>query len=388
MLESGGRSHTGLLSLVPVRASGIPVIWICGASGAGKSVSAWGLFKELAADGVRVAYLDIDQLGMLYPALDDDPERHLLKTEALAALLPGYASAGAQALVVSGVVEPTGGPGAALEDVDLTVCLLTPDPAALRERILARGWSEQVVADAVDENAALRHAVFLDTVVETAGLSVPETVERLRPFVRMAEPATAATTPAVPSPAEVGVVVVTGPRAAGTSTVGFGLSMGRWRAGLRTGFADLQQLAFLACPSSPDLTNPALGIAQLAAMHAFMAARGAGLLVVSGHLTIADRTSMREAIKSAAVTIVRLRADEATFETHVRDRVAGSEARLAGDDLLGADPRHQAAVVATALAEQSHLDAHAVDDAVIDVTGRPPAEVVADVERIVATAVH
>jgi len=49
------------------------VFWVCGASGAGKSVAAWALFEALAAEGVRVGYVDIDQLGMLYPAAGDDP---------------------------------------------------------------------------------------------------------------------------------------------------------------------------------------------------------------------------------------------------------------------------------------------------------------------------
>jgi len=80
------------------------VFWVCGAAGAGKSVAAWALFEALAADGVRVGYVDIDQLGMLYPASDDDPERHLLKEEALVALVPGYTSAGAHVLVVSALI--------------------------------------------------------------------------------------------------------------------------------------------------------------------------------------------------------------------------------------------------------------------------------------------
>jgi broad-specificity NMP kinase len=364
----------------------LPFIWICGASGAGKSVAAWALFEELSADGVRSDHVDIDQLGMLYPAHDDDPERHLLKTEALAALLPGYASAGAQVLVVSGVVDPKVGPGPALADVDLTMCLLSPDPATLRARILARGWDEEEAIDAVTEAAALSHATFLDTVVQTTGLSVAETVNQLRASVTVAETLISTSTPVTASPAEVGVAVVTGPRAAGSSTVGFGLAMGRWRADLRTGFVDLQQLAFLTERDSPGVTSAALGIGQLARMHALMAARGASLLVVSGHLTFADRTAVREALPSASVTIARLRADAPTFEAHVRDRVAGSEARLAGDELVGAAPAHQATVVAAALAEQALLDAGPNDDhVVVDVTGRTLVDVVAEVERIVAT---
>lgn len=365
-------------------ATRIPVIWICGASGAGKSVAAWALFRELSGDGVRVGYVDIDQLDMLYPVLDDDPGRHLLKPEALGALVPGYASAGAQVLVVSGVVDCKVDPAVSLSDVDLTLCLLSPEPATLRDRIVARGWDEEAADEAVAEDAALRHAAFLDTAIETAGLSVAETVRRLRAFVRVAESSTAAAPPVVSSPAEVGVVVVTGPRAAGSSTVGYELALARWRASLRTGFVDLQQLAFLGCRYCPEVTNAALGITQLAAMHAHMAARGAGLLVVNGHLSITDRTSLRGAVPSAAVTVVRLHADAATLEAHVRDRVTGSAARLAGDDLIGADPRRQSAVVTAALAEREHLDAYASDDVILDVTDRTPADVVADVERVIA----
>jgi broad-specificity NMP kinase len=367
-----------------VGATGIPVIWICGVPSAGKSTAAWALFRQLADDGVRVGYVDIDQLGMLYPAADDDPVRHRFKTEALAAVVPGYASAGARVLVVSGVVDPSHGPYAGMADVDLTVCLLSPDPGVVRQRILARGWDEATAEDAVAEAGALGHATFVDSVVETSGLSVAETANRLRALVRTGEPATDASAPEVSSPAAMGVVVVTGPRVAGSSTVGFELATGRWRADVRTGFVDLQQLSFLTYGDTSAVTDAALGNRQLAVMHALMAARGAGLLVVSGHLTLADRTAMRRALPSSTVTVIRLRADDATFEAHVRDRVAGSTARLAGDDLLGAGREHQVAVVAAALAEQAHLDGYATGDAILDVTGQSPAEVVARIERIVA----
>lgn len=362
------------------------VFWICGAAGAGKSVAAWALFEALAADGVPVAYVDIDQLGMLYPATDDDPERHLLKEEALVALVPGYASAGAQVLVVSGVLDPEVGPAAVLaSDVNLTLCLLSADPATLRERLLARGRDEKDVDAAVAENAALRGASFVHAAVETDGPSVAKTVERLRELVPVVGPSTAASLSVVCSPARLAVVVVTGPRAVGPSTVGFGLATVRWRAGLRTGFLDLQQLGFLACPESTEITNAALATTQLATMHALLASRGAGLLVVSGHLGAADRGTLKDALPSAPVSVVRLRAEVATLEAHVRDRVSGSEARLAGDDLLGVGPGYQAAVVAAALAEQQRLDASASNDAVLDVTGRTPADVIADIERLVAS---
>lgn len=182
-----------------------------------------------------------------------------------------------------------------------------------------------------------------------------KTVERLRELVPVVEPPTEASLSVVCSPAQLGVVVVTGPRAVGSSTVGFGLATVRWRADLRTGFVDLQQLAFLACPESAEITNAALATTQLATTHAFLASRGAGLLVVSGHLGAADRGTLKAALPNAPVTVVRLRAEVTTLEAHVRDRVSGSEARLAGDDLLGDGPGYQAAVVAAASPSSSVL---------------------------------
>src|SRR4051794_15732745 len=87
--------------LIVLRVPGprLHILWVCGAPGGGKSVAAWSLFEELAASGPRVAYVDIDQLGMLYPATDEDPERHALEATALAALVPGYLAAGARTLI-------------------------------------------------------------------------------------------------------------------------------------------------------------------------------------------------------------------------------------------------------------------------------------------------
>lgn len=363
----------------------LPVIWICGASGAGKSATAWGLFVELAAAGERVAYIDIDQLGMLYPAADDDPGwHHALKGEALATVVPGYVRAGAQLLIVSGVIDPHEGPRTHLPpDTDLTLCLLSPDPAVLRSRILARGWGQADADEAVAENALLQAAPFLDIRIETAALSIAETVARLRDIAHVDDRARGTRSGGFTSPASTGVVLLTGPRAVGSSTVGFGLARSRWRAGRRTGFLDLQQLGFVANDGRTD-SESALAIGQLAAMHTLMTERGAELLVVSGHLSILDRALVRAALPRATMTVVRLRADERTLAEHVRARVGGSDARLAADDLLGADQEHQDAVVAAALAEQHLLDTSAADDAVLDVSGRTPAEVVADVERLIS----
>ena len=368
------------------------VIWICGAAGAGKSVAAWALFEALATAGRRVAYVDIDQLGMLYPAADADLGRHSLKAEALAALAPGYVAAQAQVLVVSGVVDVDTGPGTALaQDVDLTLCLLSPDPAALRERILARGRDEADAEEAVAEDAVLRDATFVDVAIATSGLSVTDTVSRLREFcwVPDHDPDVAVDAggrwcevhgQVVCSPSDMDVVVVTGPRAAGSSTIGFGLNMGRWRAGRRTGFVDLQQLGFISGRGSRTANETTLAIGQLAVMHNLMSERGAELLVVSGQLAVSDRATLRAALRAAQVTLVRLRADSKTLREHVHSRAEGNQTRLAGDDLLDADQEHQDVVVASALDEQHVLDASAADDAVLEVSGRTATDVIAEVD--------
>src|SRR4051794_14996156 len=78
-----------------------------GSPGVGKSTVAWQLYEDLAAGSFRCGYVDIDQLGMCYPASEDDADRHRLKGTVLAALLPNYAAAGVRALIVSGVLDPT-----------------------------------------------------------------------------------------------------------------------------------------------------------------------------------------------------------------------------------------------------------------------------------------
>lgn len=47
----------------------LPVLWVCGAPGAGKSVVAWEVFKNHGDE--QVAYVDIDQLKMLAPESED-----------------------------------------------------------------------------------------------------------------------------------------------------------------------------------------------------------------------------------------------------------------------------------------------------------------------------
>lgn len=364
--------------------SRVPVFWVCGASGAGKSVAAWRLFGELAASGVVVAYVDIDQLGMLYPAQAEDPARHLLKAQSLVALLPGYAEAGAQVVVVSGVVDPSGGPdSASTAGLDLTLCLLSPDRSVLGQRLRSRGWGEEMVELALAEDSLLRLAPFTDAVIDTAGLSVAETAARLQARVRfeqnLAEPMPRQAQGAS-SVAPIPVRIITGGRATGTSTVGFELATRRWRAGHPTGFFDFQQLGFLAGPGADDDLRSNLAAVQLITLHSLFADRGATMMIVSAHLSDAGRTSIRNSLPQATADVVRLRADVATLTAHVQARFAGNGPQLAGDDLVGAARNYQRTVVAAALQQQEQMDSTANNERVTDVTDRSSTDVADEAE--------
>ena len=295
----------------------LSVLWICGAPGAGKSVAAWELFTQLAARDAGVAYVEIDQLGMLYPDDDADPEAHGLKCAALDALVSGYAAYGARLLIVSGVVDEIQGPVLSAH-VDLTVCLLLAEPDALRQRITERGWEPEDAEEAVSSQERLAAAKFADATVDTTGLSVAATVDELRPLVGLVA-ATAPRHHRSPrvSSAGVSVLFITGPRLAGSSTIGFGLATRRWQAMLRTAFFDLQQLGFLASGGSPGVNIP-MAVHQVAALHELMASRGGGHVVVTGHLSPEYRPLLGDVLAHAVLQVVRLRADAATLRHHAR----------------------------------------------------------------------
>lgn len=80
----------------------VPWLWLFGASGAGKSAAGFELYRQLGAEGRRVAFLDLDQIGMCLP--DNDPIRAPIKTANLQSVLRNLAAVGAEGVVVAGDV--------------------------------------------------------------------------------------------------------------------------------------------------------------------------------------------------------------------------------------------------------------------------------------------
>ena len=123
-----------------VTSARLPVLWLCGAPATGKSTVAWQVFCDLADQGLCVGYLDIDQIGMLQPPPEADPHCHRFKVDNLAGLVRHYRTAGAQVLVISGVIDPEHGDdfAEAAVDADITFCHLTVAEPTLRGRLAAR----------------------------------------------------------------------------------------------------------------------------------------------------------------------------------------------------------------------------------------------------------
>ncbi|MFK4183688.1 hypothetical protein ACI2L4_06665 [Streptomyces sparsogenes] len=183
----------------PVSAADGSVLWVCGATGVGKSTVGFQLFRKALGDGRTAAYLDLDQIGFCGPAPADDPGNHRVKSRNLAALWRAYRAVGARCLTVVGRVEDESVLQAytdALAPATVTLCRLHAGRAELTRRILSRGrggsWPQpgdplrgrpaerllQAADAAVAEAAALERAA-LGIRVDTDGRTVEEVAEEV-----------------------------------------------------------------------------------------------------------------------------------------------------------------------------------------------------------------
>jgi hypothetical protein len=117
----------------------VPVLWITGPAGVGKSTVSWQLFTEMAGSGTRTAFADADQLGMCYPATPGDPGRDLMRARNADVVIRNFRAAGAARVIVNGVVDPAlGMQPDLLEEAAVTVCRLRADPDEVVRRFAGR----------------------------------------------------------------------------------------------------------------------------------------------------------------------------------------------------------------------------------------------------------
>jgi gluconate kinase len=353
----------------------LPVLWICGPSGSGKSAVGWDVRARLAASGADVAYVDVDQLGMCFPEPDDDPWRTRLQARILARVIDGFAAEGATGVVVSGVTDSENGPhGDLITNAALTVVRLSADDASLRARLTGRG-SADLIDRALLDARTLAGSGFADHVVDTTEADVAGVVDRVLAatggWPRAAAPSGASprTEPKEAPGVPVGhVLLLSGATGVGKSTIGFPVFLQSLGADVPTAYLDLDQLSFV-----PPATAPAP--ARVTARHAAAAwtefrAVGARRLVAVGpvddHATLA---AYEAAFEPAEVTLVRLQADPEEHAARVLSRGAGGSWAQPGDPLRGLPEEQLREAAARAVADAAARNVTAPGDR-LDTTDR------------------
>ena len=322
----------------------IPIVWVTGPPGVGKTAVAWRVFEHLQRSGAEPAYVDVDQLGMVVPAPDGDPDRHRLKELNVVALRRNFAVAGARLLIVSGVVDPVHGPDlGVLGGPRVRVARLRADPDALRARLRRRNGqlrpprgSPSQDDDAVQFADVLDRSGFADRCIDTTGRSIDEVAGSVLQddawFAAGSETVDTSAGGLEASPADGEVLWVSGPTGVGKSTVGYCAYLDVLRSGARAAFVDVDQLGF----GVSDADALALKAQNLAAVWSNYADAGARLAIVVGDVTTsAEARRYEQALPMTTITWSRLRVDDEELVRRIRSRGVGGSWAQPGDPLRG-----------------------------------------------------
>jgi adenylylsulfate kinase-like enzyme len=361
-----------------VRRDLVPFLWLCGPSGVGKSSVGFHLFDQLSKAVVRTAYVDLDQLGLCHPAPADDPRNNRLRARNLGEVWSGFRAAGAQCLVVSGIVddaEEVRRHADRLAGTALTVCRLRVGHDELRDRIAYRGSLLHLTEESVRNASELDRTDFADLVVETEGLTVADVAARVRGAgwpgrVRPrkvsvpppSEPTRTATAP---------VLWLCGPPAVGKSTVGFEIFMRVLDDGIPAAYVDLAQLGFCRPAPDDDPDHHRLKAHHLGRVWEGFRAAGARCLVMSGNVT--DHETVGRylgAIPSGEWTVCRLRAGRDTLAERTLLRGRGGGPAIPGDELRGRTDAELRRRVAAAVRIADALDQAGIGDLYVDTDRR------------------
>ncbi|MBB3666077.1 broad-specificity NMP kinase [Prauserella sediminis] len=357
--------------------SNTPVLWVSGAPGTGKTTAGWGLYRRIADRGGSVAYVDIDQLGLIGPPPGGGGASHRIKADNLLRMVATLRRRGVQQVLVSGVVDPQQGIEPYLmhkteaAHIDLTHVRLTCEREELRRRFLGRGSSPEMLTELFDLVDELDRS-DTGSVVDTTGQNPADTVDTFMAWT------TVRTAPVLPLPAAPSdgsfrsalVAVVTGATAVGKSTISWKVLRDLWRRNVVTAYVDLGQLGFVH--PGPD---PALQAAALRSLWDGYRRTGARALLVVAR----EPASVVDAVPDDPVTVVHLDADAATLAARVRRRADGESALLAGDELRGASPAVQRRVATRAAAEATRLRCVGTDGIILDTSGQNADETAAAV---------
>jgi hypothetical protein len=346
----------------------------------------WELYRQLVAEGSAPAYVDIDQLGMCSPEPSGDPGRWALKDRNLAAVVARFAEAGADRVIVSGVVDRSAPVDARdLGPVDLTLCRLRADRHELVRRLTGRGGAATDIEVALGEADALDASTIAEACVDTTGRSLGDVVALVRSRTgeqhagRTAP--TPASTPAV-RPARDGgggVLWLSGPTGVGKSTIGFAAYLQILETGRAAAYLDVDQIGFC----STALGDHALRARILVDVRDSFRTAGADTLVVVGPVDDEAASDVyAAALSGVPTTHCRLHASADELTTRILSRRHGGSWHQPGDPLRGQPESTLLAVADAAVARDAALesagigvrvdtDGRAVDDiarSIVDAT--------------------
>jgi predicted ABC-type ATPase len=370
-----------------VTGSRVPVLWISGPAGVGKSTVSWQLFTDLAGSGLRVAFADADQLCMCYPPPPDDPGRDRIRARNAGAVIENYQAAGARCVIVNGVVDPALGVQRDLiGQATVMVCRLRADRDEVVRRLSGRyprssGDLGDAVGQVRDECDRMDSSGFADVCVDTTGIPAVEVARLVQDSCRhwpgfrevVREPPGAAPTGLADGAADGAggqVLLLCGPAGVGKSTIGFQVYLRCLQAGA-AGYIDLDQIGFLTPTPDGDPGNHRLKAYNLAAIWRTYHAAGARHLVMTGPIeNQAALQTYLAALPSAAVTACRLHAGPAQLTRRIMTRGEGGSWPQPGDPLRGQPAAHLARVAEQAAADAQALDRTRLDAIRIDTDGR------------------
>lgn len=379
----------------------LPVLWIYGPAGVGKTTAGWALYARLAARGMRVGFIDIDQIGMCYgpptaanwaPEPADDPVRYRLKAMNLDAIAAQHRAFGSRCLIAGGILDPEYGVDPAqLPNAELALCRLRADPDELARRIASRGRESDDLSDALRDDRALDSHDFPGALVDTTGLSVDEVLARIIQAIggwpgpdpiqgTVSETASGTSITHTEAPGE--ILFLCGPTAVGKSTVAWATYHGSRRLGQHTAFADLDQLGFQAPVQPGDPRSHRLKAANLAALWRNFHARGARRLVVNGPLDRSEELRVyADALPATRITVCRLHASYGQLRLRIAERAAGagSARGMAGDTIVGREGSALREIAERAEAEAQALERARAGDLRVVTEGRAPADIAVEV---------
>ncbi len=340
----------------------VPVLWISGPPGIGKSTVSWLLFTELARAGAHVAFADTDQFCMCYPAPPGDPGREVIKAQNVGALVPRFRAAGARCVIANGVLDPVRGVYPELMPrAEVTVCRLRADRNELT------GFAG-VCVDTSGIPAAGGAGLVRDSCRDWPGFSGSLPAPRRED---------GADRDLAADSADGNVLLICGPAGVGKSTIGFQLYLRYLRDGRMAGYVDLDQIGFIRPTPYDDPGRHRLKAGNLAAMWRTYHAAGARHLIATGPVESDEalQTYIR-ALPAASVTAVRLHAGRTELTRRIMSRGAGGSWPQPGDPLRGQPPEILLRAAGRAAAEAGALERAAAGIVRIDTDGRTVAEAV------------